>query len=199
MMRQDVAVVKLGLFRDRPTAVGGTATAALLVALEVADDLASKDPEDELHDQGTIKLYGAAMAAAIFGSCVSLARRRPLPHRPSTWWSGLGLVWVGAAVNRAARRQLGRNYRSRLTVVPRHTLVKEGIYRRVRHPMYSGAVLSCTGAAVAISAPASALWALPAVALVHRIEVEEEMLRNARGIDYSDFIHGRARLIPRVW
>ena len=66
------------------------------------------------------------------------------------------------AVNRAARRQLGHNYRSRLTAVPEHEFVKEGLYGRVRHPMYSGATLICTGAAVAIAAPASALWALPA-------------------------------------
>lgn len=25
------------------------------------------------------------------------------------------------------------------------------------------------------------------------------LLRDALGTDYSDFIHGRARLIPRVW
>ncbi len=199
MMRHDLAGMRLGLFRDRRTAVSGAATAALLAALEVADGLASKDPEDDIRDQGTIKLFGTVMAAAILGSSVSLARRRPLPHRPSAWWGGLGLVWVGAAVNRAARRQLGRNYRSMLTVVPGHKLVKDGAYRWVRHPMYSGAVLSCTGAAVATGAPASALWALPALALVHRIEVEEAMLRDALGPDYSDFTQGRARLIPRVW
>jgi protein-S-isoprenylcysteine O-methyltransferase Ste14 len=102
-------------------------------------------------------------------------------------------------VNRGAKWQLGHSYRSRLTAVPEHELVKEGLYGRVRHPMYSGAVLSCTGAAVATGAPASALWALPALALVHRIEVEEAMLRDALGPDYSDFTQGRARLIPRVW
>jgi protein-S-isoprenylcysteine O-methyltransferase Ste14 len=198
-MRQNVAVVELGLFRDRRTAVSAATTVALLVSLEVADGLASTDPGDDVRDQGTIELFGTAMAAAIVGSCVSLARRRPLPHRRSAWWAGLGLIWVGAAVNRAARRQLGHNYRSRLTAVPEHEFVKEGLYGRVRHPMYSGATLICTGAAVAIAAPASALWALPALALVHRIEFEEAMLHDVLGPDYADFIRGRARLVPKVW
>lgn len=192
-------MVRIGLFRDRRTAVCAATTAALLVALEVADGLASGDPEDEVRDQGTTKLFGIAMAAAIVGSCISLARRRPLPHRPRAWWTGLGLVWVGAGVNRAARRQLGRNYRSMLTVVPAHELVKEGLYCRIRHPMYSGIALICAGAAVAVTAPASALWALPTLALFHRIEVEEAMLRDALGTEYEGFVRGRARLIPEVW
>src|SRR4051794_28315852 len=50
MMRHDLAGMRLGLFRDRRTAVSGAATAALLAALEVADGLASKDPEDDIRD-----------------------------------------------------------------------------------------------------------------------------------------------------
>lgn len=198
-VRQDGAVVRLGLFRDRPAAVGAATTVALLVALEVADGLASTDPEDDVRDQGTITFFGAAVAAAIVGSGISLARRRPLPHQARAWWTGLGLIWLGASVNRAARRQLGRHYRSRLTVVPEHGLVEDGLYRRVRHPMYSGATMIFVGAAVAIAAPASVLWALPVLALVHRIEVEEAMLRDALGSDHAGFVRRRARLIPRVW
>ena len=67
MMRHDLAGMRLGLFRDRRTAVSGAATAALLAALEVADGLASKDPEDDIRDQGTIKLFGTVMAAARAG------------------------------------------------------------------------------------------------------------------------------------
>jgi protein-S-isoprenylcysteine O-methyltransferase Ste14 len=199
MLRQNLGMVRLGLFRDRRTAVSAVMTGALVVALEVADGLASTDPEDEVRDQGTIEVFGTMTAAAIVGSCISLARHRPLPHRRTAWWTGLGLIWAGAAVNRAARRQLGRNYRSRVTVVPDHELVTESLYRWVRHPMYSGAALICTGAAVVIAAPASVLWALPALALVHRIQIEETMLRDALGTDYADFIDGRARLIPMVW
>lgn len=187
------------LFRDKRTAVSAATTAILLAALEVADGLASTDPEDEVDDQRTVELFGAAMSAAIVGSCISLTGRRPLPHRDSAWWSGLVLIWAGAAFNRVARRQLGSNYRSRVTVVPGHEVVKDGLYGRVRHPMYSGAALICTGAAIAVASPASALWVLPVLALVRRIEVEETMLRNVLGADYAHFARGRPRLVPKVW
>ncbi len=96
------------------------ATVALLVGLELADGSAPTDPNDEVHDQRTIELFGAAMGLAVIGSGVSLARSRPVPGRGATWWSGVGLVWAGAALNRTARRHLGSAYRARVTVVFNH-------------------------------------------------------------------------------
>ncbi len=59
---------------------------------------------------------------------------------------------------------------------------------------------SSLGAALAVDPPvASATWALPLVALVRRIGIEEEMLRGALGSDYEAFARGRARLVPGVW
>ncbi|HEU5082729.1 MAG TPA: hypothetical protein VFU14_05260 [Acidimicrobiales bacterium] len=45
----------------------------------------------------------------------------------------------------------------------------------------------------------SAAWALPVAALIRRIGIEEQMLRDALGSDYEAFAGGRARLIPGVW
>ncbi len=83
-------MLTLGLFRDRRAAVGAVATAGVLVALEISDGLAPTNPGDDGRDQGTINLFGIAMAAAIIGSCVSLVQRRPLPRQPGAWWTGRG-------------------------------------------------------------------------------------------------------------
>lgn len=187
------------LFRDRPTAVAAVATSALLTALELTDVLAPTAADDEVHDQHTSAWFGAAMATAITGSIITLSASRPLPRHPRTWWAGLGLVWTGAVVNRRARRQLGANYRSRVTVVPGHEVVHTGLYRHVRHPMYSGSTLVCSGIATALSAPASALWALPILSLIHRIHIEEAALHAALETDYAHYRQGRARLVPKIW
>lgn len=187
------------MFCDRPTAAAAVATSALLTVLEFTDVLAPTAPDDEVHDQHTSAWFGAAMATAIAGSTITLRASRPIPRRPPTWWAGLGLVWTGAIVNRLARRQLGTNYRSRITVVPAHEIVHTGLYRHVRHPMYSGSTLICTGIATALSASASALWALPIVSLIHRINIEEAALHAALGTDYAQYRQGRARLIPKMW
>lgn len=187
------------LFRDRPTAVAAVATSALLTVLELTDVLTPTAPDDEVRDQHTSAWFGAAMATAITGSVVTLRASRPIPRHPRTWWAGLGLVWTGAIVNRLARRQLGANYRSRVTLVPDHELVHVGLYRHVRHPMYSGSTLICSGIATALSAPASALWTLPILSLIHRIHIEEAALHAALGSDYAHYRQGRARLIPKIW
>lgn len=65
--------------------------------------------------------------------------------------------------------------------------------------MYTGSTLICGGMALAVAAPASASWALPVVALIHRIRLEEQMLHDALGSRYASYAHGRARLIPTIW
>lgn len=187
------------MFRDRPTAAAAVATGALLTVLELTDVLAPTTPDDELHDQHTSAWFAATMATAIVSSTIALRASRPIPRRPRTWWAGLGLVWTGAIVNRLARRQLGENYRSRVTVVPAHEVVHTGLYRHVRHPMYSGSILICGGIAMALTAPASALWVLPILSLIHRIRIEEAALHAALGSDYARYRRGRARLIPKIW
>lgn len=144
--------------------------------------------------------FATAMAAAIATSAVVLSLRRPIPHRPGRWWLGLTCIWAGAAVNRLARRELGVSYRARLTVVDGHEVTDSGPYEVVRHPMYSGASLVCVGSGLAVGSPlAMAVWALPIIALVRRIGVEEEMLREALGAAYDEYADGRARLVPGVW
>lgn len=187
------------LFRDRPTAIAAVATSALLTALEITDTLTPAAPDDEVRDQHTSAWFGAAMATAITGSIIALRANRPIPRHPRTWWAGLGLVWAGAIVNRLARRQLGANYRSRITVVPDHQVIRTGLYRHARHPMYSGSTLICIGIATTLTAPASALWSLPILSLIHRIQVEEVALRAALGSEYAHYRKRRARLIPGIW
>ena len=54
------------------------------------------------------------------------------------------LAWVGAVTFALSlwlfyrtHKELGRNWSVTLEICERHTLVTSGIYRRVRHPMYS--------------------------------------------------------------
>jgi protein-S-isoprenylcysteine O-methyltransferase Ste14 len=66
--------------------------------------------------------------------------------------------------------------------------------------MYSGASLTCVGLGLAAGSPLTlAVWGLPIVALVRRIGVEEQMLREALGAAYDEYADGRARLVPRLW
>lgn len=189
-------------FRDRRSAVSAGLTVALLTAMEVSDIRRGTLPDDAVDDQGTSSWFGAAMSVAITASVISLVRDgdEPLPRRPGRWWTGLGFIWAGAAFNRWARRSLGDNYRSQLTIVHDHDVIDSGPYRLVRHPMYTGSTVICVGCALAVDAcPASLAWALPVASLVHRVRIEERLLRVTLGGSYERFADGRARFVPGVW
>lgn len=115
------------------------------------------------------------------------------------WW-GWALFATGISVFAWAALSLGgRNF----TIMPEpragSELSKRGIYRSLRHPMYT-AVLLC-GTAVAFGAPSPGRWlALMVVVVVLVVKVRyEERLLTARHPDYPQRMKGVARLLPFVW
>lgn len=115
------------------------------------------------------------------------------------WWAWL-LFALGLLVFAGAVASLGGN---NFTILPdprsANTLSQRGIYRWLRHPMYT-AVLLC-GLAVSFGAPSLWRWialAFCAVVLVIKVHYEEALL-TARYPDYPERMKGVARLCPFVW
>lgn len=190
------------LFVDPATAVASAVTCTALVGLVVSDLAARPRAGDRVGDRGTGTLVAAGIAVAVATTAASLAgpRRRPLPRRPFAFRSGLALAWAGIALNRWGRGALAGAYRPVVTVVADHEVVERGPYRLVRHPMYAGSTLVCLGIGVALgTAPVVAAWALPPLALLRRIVVEEAVLAEALGERWDAFAAPRARLVPGVW
>ncbi|MBK6830074.1 MAG: isoprenylcysteine carboxylmethyltransferase family protein [Flavobacteriales bacterium] len=115
------------------------------------------------------------------------------------WWAWVLFV-LGLLVFAWAVASLGGN---NFTILPdprrANTLSQRGIYRWLRHPMYT-AVLLC-GVAVSFGAPSMARWialGVCAVVLVIKVYYEEALL-TARHPDYPQRMKGVARLFPFVW
>ncbi len=105
---------------------------------------------------------------------------------------GLGLTMLVVFQNRYAA--------ATITIEDGQTLASEGLYRIVRHPMYSASLVMMVGMALALGS----YWALVVVAvgtvlLVVRILDEENMLiQQLPG--YPDYVRRvRYRLLPPVW
>ncbi|MBK7270182.1 MAG: hypothetical protein IPI07_11975 [Flavobacteriales bacterium] len=115
------------------------------------------------------------------------------------WWA-LSLFALGLLVFAWALASLGAH---NFTILPdpraANTLSQRGVYRFLRHPMYT-AVLLC-GAAVAFGAPSVARWIALAVCLVVLVikVYHEEALLVARHPDYPQRMKGVARLCPGIW
>lgn len=108
---------------------------------------------------------------------------------------GAGLFLAGGALVLAAARQFRRAGTNVPTNRPSLTLVREGLYRRSRNPIYIGLITAYVGAAWALVSP-MALLLLPVLIAVLRYGViarEERYLRSRFAADYDAF----CAVVPR--
>ncbi len=119
--------------------------------------------------------------------------------RPRTGWIAAGAVSIalGEAIRIAALRQIGGASRSRRLGAER--LVTEGIFRRLRNPLYMGNFFLAAGFGL-LSGRA---WFVPIVALLFAIQyapivlAEEHELRRRFGGAYIEYARVTPRFVPR--
>jgi protein-S-isoprenylcysteine O-methyltransferase Ste14 len=68
-----------------------------------------------------------------------------LPGLPILWWTGLFLTALGLAISIWARLSLGSNWSGTVTLKDDHELIRKGLYRRIRHPIYTGLLVAVIG------------------------------------------------------
>lgn len=123
----------------------------------------------------------------------------PLAPQPG-FAQPLGLLFftAGLAVAVLARLQLGRNWSDveSATVLPGQQLVADGIYGRIRHPIYTGDVLLVAGYELALNSWL-VLLVLPLAAWVWRKAVAEERLLAAQLQGYDAYLRTSGRFVPR--
>lgn len=134
-------------------------------------------------------LAGAAPGATIFW------------HRRAFFVAGIALALLGVALRQYAIRCLGRYFTRAVAVHPGQVVVQRGPYRFVRHPAYSGTLLTVLGLGLALTNWASLLALVLCILAGHlyRIDVEERALRAALGQPYEDYMRRTRRLIPFVY
>jgi protein-S-isoprenylcysteine O-methyltransferase Ste14 len=115
----------------------------------------------------------------------------------------LGVVCLAGGLWLFARSHsdLGTNWSVTLEVREKHQLVTEGIYRTLRHPMYSAFLLYSLGQALVIPNWIAGPSYGVALALLFALRVgpEERMMLEEFGKDYEAYKGRTKRLIPRVW
>jgi protein-S-isoprenylcysteine O-methyltransferase Ste14 len=123
------------------------------------------------------------------------------PFRP--WQAWLGAVLFAAALwlFRRTHKDLGRNWSVTLEVRDQHALVTNGVYSRVRHPMYSAFWLWAVAQALLlpnwIAGPAGLVGFGTLFFL--RIGREERMMSETFGDEYRRYMARTARIVPGIY
>jgi protein-S-isoprenylcysteine O-methyltransferase Ste14 len=109
------------------------------------------------------------------------------------------LMICGFAFAIWARRHLGRYWSATVTLKQGHRVVESGPYGLVRHPIYSGLLLSMAATVMTIGTTLGVCgYAVLLAALVFKMSVEERLLSAHLGPAYQDYQKRVKALIPGV-
>jgi protein-S-isoprenylcysteine O-methyltransferase Ste14 len=112
----------------------------------------------------------------------------------------LGIVTLCGALSLFYRSHadLGKNWSISLEIRSEHRLVSTGIYRFIRHPMYSSFFLMAVAQLLLLPNWFAGVTGLVGVGMLYafRIRAEERMMIERFGAEYRDYITRTPRLIP---
>ena len=118
------------------------------------------------------------------------------------WATGIGVLVLGSALWLFWRSHadLGRNWSPTLELREDHVLITGGIYRHIRHPMYSAIWLIVLAQALLVHNWIAGPAAILAFGLMYAIRMprEEDMMRERFGDAYSIYCQKTGRLWPRL-
>lgn len=141
---------------------------------------------------GACLLFG--VAGRYMGGQIRLWR---LP--PAGGWPGVGAVLVGLAFTWWARVHIGRLWSSGVSRKADHHVVETGPYGLVRHPIYSGLMLSVLSTAALRGTVEAWLGAATLVLGFYvKARLEEHFLRAELGPAYTEYAGRVGMLVPYV-
>jgi len=114
---------------------------------------------------------------------------------------GLALLLGGIIIRWAAVLTLGKYFTGTVLIKHDHRLIRSGLYKHLRHPAYTGALVAHLGLGLSFSnwftiVLSSAPYLMAAL---YRIHVEERALGEAFGDEYLNYSRSTKRLIPKIF
>ena len=122
----------------------------------------------------------------------------PISDQPTTLRIvGLIIFFTGLAISVTGRIQLSNNWvdLEDFQVLPEQKLVKSGIYRYIRHPIYSGDTLLVIGLELALNSWL-VIGALCLIPIVYKQALDEEAVLSQAFPDYEDYKMETKMFVP---
>ncbi|WP_435152356.1 methyltransferase family protein [Haladaptatus sp. DFWS20] len=180
------------------------ATIAVWVVSNFLIGLRHDSDSDGTQDRGSKRVLGGAIPAGIVLASLAteVVPAAQLPFPSFTFWFGIATILFGVGVRRYAVWTLGRYFSTTVTVDSTDEVIDTGPYRLVRHPSYTGRLLSVVGLGMATGNWLSFAFVSLAgiVGYGYRISIEERALREELGDEYHEYAADTPyRLVPKIW
>jgi protein-S-isoprenylcysteine O-methyltransferase Ste14 len=158
---------------------------------------------DSKADKGSLRLIWIVIAASLTIGIFMGHQSIGHIHGVSSVLSfvGLSLIVLGLVVRWIGIGTLRRHFTVDVSIQKDHRLIRTGMYRFVRHPAYTGSLLSFLGLGLSYSNYLSLLIVFVPICAVflYRIEIEEKVLLAAFGEEYRAYCESTNRLIPGIY
>jgi protein-S-isoprenylcysteine O-methyltransferase Ste14 len=115
-------------------------------------------------------------------------------------YAGAILLITSLALRVMAIRTLKKQFSIYVAIQENHQLITTGLYSRIRHPIYLGAVLSILGMELVFPTLLGFIFvAIYSMLLIHRMAREETLMLKHFGSAYEEYLSKSFRLIPKVY
>jgi protein-S-isoprenylcysteine O-methyltransferase Ste14 len=164
----------------------------------------TKDKEIKVHDRSSSVVLLICIWLGVFVSIniAFVARSFIIPwHRTLLFAIGIFLMLAGVAFRWYSIRVLGKYFTRQVAIQPGQTVVENGPYRLIRHPSYSGALITIFGLGLALTNWLSLLvvMVITFIGYSYRVWVEEKTLANVLGEPYRQYMRRTKRFIPFLY
>jgi len=158
---------------------------------------------DIRYENASLRLLWITIALSVnLGVYIGLHPMGHIVFYPSLFaFAGLVFIVSGLILRWIAILTLKRQFTVDVAITANHRLVQNGIYRYIRHPAYSGSLLSFLGLGLTFSNYLSILIIFVPIcaAFLYRIKVEEKFLTAALGDNYLKYCQSTKQLIPSIF
>jgi protein-S-isoprenylcysteine O-methyltransferase Ste14 len=115
-------------------------------------------------------------------------------------WLGAVTIFAGDLLFIWSHRALGKNWSPFLEIRKEQTLVTDGPYHFIRHPMYAAIFLIGIGTSLLSANWIAALAYLLPVTIMYLVRVsdEEQMMIEQFGNEYREYMRRTGRLMPKL-
>ena len=164
------------------------------------------NPSNQYRNKSTSALYIVTFLSICFA--ISFSQKCPIygiglikSVQSYVYYLAVILIAGGILVRSIAILTLKQQFSVNLTIIDNHKLIDNGIYHYLRHPSYSGALLSFLGLSITFLNWLSLIIVFfPILAVyIYRINIEEKMLISYFGNEYISYQHKTKRIMPYIY
>jgi protein-S-isoprenylcysteine O-methyltransferase Ste14 len=136
---------------------------------------------------------------ALLAALILVPRGELWPNGPIVWTIAIVLIFSGALLGAVSGVNLGRNLTP--NPIPREngTLVDQGVYRWLRHPMYTAVLLVALGLTTLMASVSHLVIFLALVMLLWVKARAEERLLRERFEHYVDYQRKVGMFFPKIF